>query len=460
MAASRMKDLDLSGGSLYAKAICFTLPLVLSGVLQIIYNSADLVVVGQFAGKAAVASVGATTSLFHLLTNVFIGVSVGVNILAAFCLGAKDEENASKVAHTSVLAGLLLGAVLAVGGWFATPLLLRWMETPEEEGVFAGAALYMRICLCGMPVSLLYNHCAALLKARGETRKPFCYLLVSGALNVVLNVVFVTGFHLDVAGVALATVVAQALAAALTVNELAHERSPLRLRFSALRISWDKFGKILALGIPAGVQSAMFSVSNVFFQNAVNTFGVDAISGCSAAGTLSGVSSAAVSSFQDTSVTFVSHCMGARDYRRIPRVLGVTTVLAVATGLLVGGGLMIFCDSLLALFIPGETVAIAVGRERALASLPLYFIAGAMFTTGSAVRGLGVSTPPALVALALVCGVRIAWLFTVFRSYHSVFGLFFSYPVTWLLATVGYLVLFARYYRPLKDGAGVEVSGA
>lgn len=450
MNAARAKKLDLSDGHITRRAFLFTLPLILSSVLQVVYNAADLAVVGQFCGSAAVAAVGSTTSLFHVMTNLFLGLAVGVNIRAAFYAGAGDEKGASRVAHTAVLLALLAGGLMIAVGWFTVPLLLEAMKTSHEQGVFENAVLYLRICICGAPAVLLYNFLAGLLKAEGDTARPSYYLLGSGLLNLGFNVLFVAGFKMGVAGVAVATAIAQTAAAVCCLVQLARSRGMFRLQFSRLRFSGREVAKILALGVPAGVQTALFSVSNVLFQSAVNGMGsVDVVSGNAATNTLDGVVYAACVPFQDTAATFAAYNVGKGDLKNVKRSLFSTLLLGFCTGECLGLLLFAFARPLLHLFITDSEIAIAYGLERAVVNLTLYGLVGMMCAAGAAVRGMGRSLPPTLVALVGVCGVRILWIYTVFRRVPTLTGLYLSYPVTWVIAVVGYSILFAIYYQKL-----------
>lgn len=429
-------------GSLFKRIILFSLPIMLSSMLQLIYNSADLVIVGRFAGDAALASVGSTTSLIHLIINIFLGLSIGVNISAAFSIGAGDERSASEVSHTALCLGFIMGVLLAVVGYFASPLLLEMMGTPHEEGVFDGAVLYMRIYFIGMPASLVYNYCAAVLKALGDTTRPFFYLLFSGIVNIILNLIFVIVFDMSVAGVAIATVISQVISAVLVVIQLFREDSCCRLYWSRLRITGSKLKRILLLGIPAGIQSTMFSMSNVFFQSAVNTFDVATISGNSAASTVEGITWNAVYSFQDAGVTFTSAHLGAKKYEKLKSIFFVTCTLAMSMGLLFGIPMLLAREFMVSLFTPDSYRAIAAGASRLAVTMPSYFLGGLMTAASGCTRGLGKSIPPTVIAILGVCGVRILWLFTVFGHFGTLTSLYLSYPVSWSIAFIGYTVTF------------------
>ncbi len=444
-----------SFASMLKKTLLFTLPIMFSSMLQLIYNSADLVIVGQFGGDNALASVGATISLFHLITSIFLGLSVGVNICASFYIGAKDEKNASETSHTAICTAILMGIMIAVAGFFLSPFLLRLLGTPEENGVLDGAILYMRICFVGMPASLLYNYSAALLKSLGDTKRPFIYLAISGMVNIALNLMFVIVFNMTVDGVAYATVISQTLSAALTLIRLFRHDSPFKLTLKKMRLSFHKFVRIISLGLPAGVQSAAFSLSNVFFQTAINSFGIYAISGMSAVGTIENITYEAVYSFQDAAVTFTSNSMGAKKYSHIKNIFFSSTLLSMLMGLLLGWFVLIFDGPLLSLFIKDSPKAVAYAVERLWITMPFYFIPGIMCTSSATLRGMGKSTQPAIITIVGVCLTRIVWLYTVFTASPSLKTLFASYPVTWTIATVSFCILLIVYLRRMKK-AGIK----
>ncbi|MDY3845453.1 MAG: MATE family efflux transporter [Eubacteriales bacterium] len=432
------------------KTLFFTLPIIFSSILQLIYNSADLVIVGRFGGDNALASVGATISLFNLITALFLGLSVGVNICASFYIGSDDRKNASEVSHTAVCTALLLGVTISVFGFFLSPVLLNILRTPKDGGVFDGAVLYMRICFIGMPASLMYNYCSALLKSLGDTRRPFIYLMISGMVNIALNLMFVLVLDMTVDGVAYATVLSQTLSAVLTLIRLFRYDSYFKLSPRKMKLSYHKFIRIIALGLPAGIQSAAFSLSNVFFQSAVNSFGIYAISGMSAVNTFDDITYQSVYAFQDAAVTFTSNSMGAKKYSSIKTIFLATSLLSVLTGLLAGWTILIFDEPLLSLFIPDSPKAMSYALERIWTTMPLYFIPGIMCTSSATLRGMGKSIQPSIITVVGVCVTRIVWLYTVFAAKPSIRTLFLSYPVTWTIVTVSFCFLLFRYLRKMK----------
>lgn len=446
----------LTGGSLFKKVFLFTVPVMLSAMLQLLYNSADLAVVGQFAGEVAFAAVGATSSLFHTFTNTFMGLAIGVNILAAYYRGADDKENASRLAHTSIYTSVFFGLVMAVAGYFTLPTLLRWMGTPEGE-IFDGALLYMRICFCGMPVSLLYNSGASLLKALGDTRRPFIYLTIAGAVNIVFNLFFVIVCDLSVVGVALATVISQALSATLVLIRLSRADTLFRLSFRKLVPDFGIVWRTIRIGIPAGLQTTVLSLSNVFFQSAVNGIGPAAISGAAAGGTIDSVAWAGVNSFQDAAVTFSAHYMGKKQPEKTKSTLLVIMLWTVATGLFIGLVCLLFGRPLLSIFIPGQEEAMAYGMERLISTLPYYFIAGIMIVTAGTARGMGQATLPTVYSILAACGGRLLWLYFVFPLNPTLSLLYISYPLSWGLAALLDLSLFFRMHRKIKKNGELKI---
>ncbi len=440
--------MDMCRGSILGKVVSFSIPLILTGILQLLYNAADIIVVGQFSGKEALAAVGSTSSLINLLVNVFLGLSVGTSVAVAQSYGANDPQGVQQTVHTSVALALISGvAIGAVGFTFARPLL-AWMGTPAD--VVDGASLYIRIYFIGMPVNMLYAFGSAILRGVGNTRQPLAFLMVAGIINVVLNLLFVIVFHMSVAGVALATIISQGVSAVLVLRCLIHSTGSVRFSFAEMRIHRDSLRKICKIGLPAGLQSTLFSISNVLIQSSINTFGSVVMAGNAASGSLEGFVYTSMNSICQACLTFVGQNAGARQYRRVRKTLWVCLGTVTVVGIFMGGLCTLFGAPLIGIYNADPQV-IAEGVKRLTIICSTYFICGIMEVLVGQLRGLGYSIVPAIATLGCVCVLRIVWVYTVFELYPSVETLMWSYPISWLLAAlfhVGtYLVVSRRMPR-------------
>ena len=445
----RSYEIDMCNGPLLGKILRFAVPLMLSSVLQLFFNAADIVVVGRFTGHTALAAVGSTGALINLLINVFIGLSIGTNVLVARYYGAQDAKQLSETVHTSVLTSLVSGVILiAVGVAFAEPLLTL-MGTPED--VLGQAALYMRIYFVGMPAMMLYNFGAAILRSVGDTKRPLYFLTVAGVINVVLNLIFVIGCHLSVAGVALATIISQAISALLVTRALLNMEGPTRLFLNRLRIHPGKLREIIRIGLPAGIQSSVFSLSNVVIQSSVNSFGSVVIAGNAASSNVGNFVYQAMNTFQQAITCFAGQNIGARKPRRIVSAMKVCMFWAVSFGLVLGMLSCVFGTQLLSLF-SADPAVIAAGMERQIIVCAPYFLCGMMDVMTGALRGIGYSLLPMIVSILGACAFRLFWVFTVFAAYPTLPCLMLSYPVSWLLTfsvlLVIFLVLWNRSFVP------------
>ena len=427
---------DLTSGPMLQKIILFSLPLAASSILQLLFNAADVVVVGRFAGSTALAAVGSNGALINLLVNLFVGLSLGANVVAARCFGAKDEEGVHTTVQTSVTLGLVSGLFLAVVGIFAARGLLELMSCPED--VIDLSTLYLKIYFIGMPMTMLYNFSSALLRAVGDTKRPLFCLAVAGAINVVLNLVFVILFSMSVAGVALATIISQTVSACMVTALLVKEKGPLHLDLGHLGFHAGALGQILRIGLPAGLQSTVFSLSNVVIQSAVNSFGSTIVAGNSAASNLEGFVYTAMNAFAQAAVTFTSQNMGARKYHNLDRVMRNCLLCAVVTGILLGGGAALAGRQLLHFYSSDEAV-IAAGYERLWIICGTYLLCGIMDTLASSLRGLGYSVLPMVVSLVGSCLLRLVWIATIFQLNRTPFMLYISYPISWALTALVHL---------------------
>lgn len=441
-------EMDLCSGPLLRRILLFALPLLCAGVLQLLFNAADIVVVGRFAGGNAMAAVGATTSLINLLVNFFIGISVGANVLIARCCGARSYDDAQQTVQTALCTAAAGGAALLVIGITAARPMLEWMDTPAD--VLDQAVLYMRLYFLGMPAALVYNFGAAILRAVGDTRRPLYFLMLSGVINVGCNLVFVIVLHMGVAGVALATVLAQMLAAGLILYCLTQLDGMCHVELRALRFYRDKFMCMMQIGLPAGLQSVIFNISNVLIQSSVNSFGAVVVAGNTAAANIEGFVYISMNALYQTSLSFTSQNMGARQYKRIDRIFITCMVLVAVVGLVLGNSVYLFGNQLLSIY-SDDAAVVASGMIRLSMVAVTYFLCGMMEVASGSVRGMGYSVLPMLVSLVGACLLRIVWLFTIFRVEHTLVCLYLSYPVSWVLTVcahvVCYLIVRARVRR-------------
>ena len=443
-------EIDMCNGPLLGKIMLFTLPLMLSGILQLLFNAADVVVVGRFAGNEALAAVGSTGALTNLLVNLFIGMSVGANVLVARYYGGKQEEEVSRTVHTSMLVSAAGGVILAVLGIVLAKPLLLLMDTPEN--LINHSVLYMRIYFLGMPVMLIFNFGSAILRAVGDTRRPLFYLMIAGVINVALNLWFVIGFHMGVAGVALATVISQCVSTALIVRSLLKSEGCLRLRPERLRMDWEKFGKIAAIGLPAGLQGSLFSISNVLIQSSVNSFGSVAMAGNTAASNIESFVYVAMNSVHQTAVSFTGQNLGGRQYDRIRKILIECLLFVTAIGLVLGNGAFLLGRQFLG-FYSTDPEVISYGLLRMGIICTWYFWCGIMDVLVGSIRGLGYAVMPMIVSLLGACAFRVVWIYTFFAWDRTLRTLYISYPISWALTAGVHLICFIAVYRRVKDPA-------
>ena len=428
---------DLTSGPMLQKIILFSLPLAASSILQLLFNAADVVVVGRFAGSTALAAVGSNGALINLLVNLFVGMSLGANVVAARCFGAKDDVGVRNTVQTSVTLGLVSGVLLAFVGFFAARGLLELMSCPED--VIDLSTLYLKIYFIGMPMTMLYNFSSALLRSVGDTKRPLYCLAAAGIINVVLNLVFVIGFQLSVAGVALATIISQTVSACLVTWILTREKGALHLDLRHLGFHKGALLQILRIGLPAGLQSTVFSLSNVVIQSAINSFGSTIVAGNSAASNIEGFVYTAMNSFAQAAVTFTSQNVGARRYDNLDRVMRNCLLCAIVTGLVRGGGAALAGAPLLHFYSSDEAV-VAAGLARLHVISATYLLCGTMDVLASCLRGRGYSVLPMVVSLVGSCLLRLVWIATIFQLFRSTTTLYISYPISWILTALVHLI--------------------
>lgn len=436
-------EIDMIHGALLPKLLLFCLPLMLSGCLQLAFNAADVIVVGRFAGDTALAAVGSTSSLVNLLTNVFIGLSIGANVIMAHDWGAQAYQDAQETITTAITMSLISGIFLVfVGFVFARPLLI-WMGSPKD--VLDLSVLYIRVFFLGMPMTMVYNFGSALLRAFGDTRRPLYYLTLAGFINVPLNLLFVIVFHMSVAGVALATIIAQTVSALLVVRCLVNLDGPCRLDIKNLHINKHKLLRMLRIGLPAGIQSSLFSLSNVLIQSSVNGFGSIIMAGNAAASSVENFIYTAMNAVHQAAVGFTSQNMGAGLYKRIDKIAVQSSLLVLGIGLALGFGVLAGGELLLG-FYSSDSYVVTAGMVRMKIMCTTYFLCGLMEVVMGVLRGMGYSVMPMLVSLAGACLFRIVWLKTFFAWVPMITVLYWSYPISWALtfAVHSLCFLYAR----------------
>lgn len=439
--------IDMTEGPLFGKILGFAIPLMLSNYLQLLFNVADNIVVGRFAGSASLAAVGATTVFVNLLVNLFSGVAAGANVVVARHLGEKDETRTSRAVHTAVALGLVTGILLIFAGFFLSYPVLALLDTPAD--VLDSAVLYMRVYFTGMPFLMLYNFSAAVLRAMGDTKKPLLFLGIAGILNLALNLIFVIVFHWDVFGVAFATALSQVLSAILTLRYLSRLEGACRFNLHGLRFWRAELIAMIRIGLPAGVHSYLYSMSNMVIQRAVNSFGSTLIAANTIAANLDNFLSQSTSAFFQTAMTFSSQNVGAQKPERVLKTLKYSILCAVFIDFVLGRILAQFGTVFLSFYTSDQAV-IQYGLIRLSIVAGMYFIAGVMDPIVAALRGMGQSVAPMVVSIFSIVGLRILYIHTVFATFHTMKILYLTYPATWAISTGLNLLLFFYFYRKLK----------
>ena len=451
---TKEKNNDLTSGPLTLKIIKFIIPLMLTGILQLLYNAADSIVVGHYDGSSALAAVSSVGALINLLVNAFMGLSVGAAVVVAQDYGAKDYEGVSKTVHTSYLISIIGGIVVGAIGLIFSRQFLIWMGSPED--VLPLSTEYLMIYFIGTPANMAYNFGASILRSVGDTKRPLYFLIISGLVNVVLNLVLVIVFHMGVAGVAYATIISQILSAVMVIVYMMKSKDCVRFVPKNMRIYGDKLKKMLYIGLPAGFQGTVFSLSNVVIQSAVNSFGSLVMAGNGAASSLEGFTYTAMNSVYQASLTFVGQNVGAKKYDRINKVQGVCLVLVTIIGLVFGVTTYCLGEPLLSIYLPNDPEAIPYGIIRmSYIALP-YFLCGMMEVMVGGQRGMGMSFIPMINALLGSCVLRIVWISTVFAADPTLFTLYISYPISWIVTTLAHTVFYFVKLHSLKKKARLE----
>ncbi len=450
------KNKNLLEGKLWRNILMFTLPIILSGMLQLVFNAADLIVVGKFDtvnGSLAQAAIGSTGSMINLIVGVFLGISIGVNVVIARLIGARQLEHLKTAVQTAMTLAFIAGAIIAVLGFIFTKPLLRLIDT--DSAVMPFAVDYLRIYFIGAPFSMIYNFGSAVMRAWGDTKRPTVYLTIGGVANVLMNLFTVIVLGMGVKGVAIATTLSNLIACVLIIIRLVKTDEPIRLYLKGIKLNSHWASQILSLGLPAGVQGALFSLSNVIIQSAVNSFGNPHITaGNGNASNVEGFVYIAMNSFCQAAVTFTGQSVGAENFKLAKKILYTSLLLVGAVGLIGGMTVCLLREPLMELY-SSNVEDIAAGMDRLVIVCANYFLCGIMDVTTGAIRGMGNSTVPMIIALIGACGMRIAWVYTVFKAWHTTTSLYISYPISWIL-TFTALLIFAVLYRKKLERALAE----
>lgn len=434
-------EMDMTNGNLCKKLLLYALPIVFSGLLQLLYNATDLVVCGKFGSEHSVGAISATNALINLVIQLFLGLSVGANVLMARCFGAGQQEKGQRVAYTAMILSVIFGVAIGAFGAGMSRLFLEWMGTPDE--VIDLSTSYLRIYFCGVPFSLIYNFGASLLRAVGDTKRPFYFLAASGVFNVLFNLLFVIVFKMDVAGVALGTILSQAISAVCIVICLLKNKGFFHFRMREMRFYKAEALEIAQIGLPAGLQGMVFALSNVLIQSSVNSLGPHTMDGNGAAHSIEGFVYTTMNAFAQTCIAFVSANYGANNWQNIKKVVCYCVAYSCVCGFLFGTLATVFGKQLLSIYISDEQ-AIEIGYKRLAIICLTYLIYGALDVFAFSIRGIGYSLVPTIVTMLGVCGLRMVWIYTAFpkAAFHSLEGLIISYPLSWIATVAVLLTMF------------------
>ena len=443
----KKRNQDMLQAPLISGILFYTIPIILTSVLQLLFNAADLVIVGRFCGSISVAAVGATGAITNLIVNLFMGLSIGAGVTVAHAIGSREEEATHRTVHTALPVALVSGIVISVIGVFLAPTFLTLMGTPEN--VLPLSSVYMRIYFSGMVFTMVYNFCASILRAAGDTKSPLIFLTIAGVINVALNVVFVTALHMNVAGVALATIISQAFSAVMVVITLMRRSDACKLELKKLRFYRPQLVKMVRIGLPAGIQSSLFSISNVLIQSSINAFGDVLMSGNAAANNLEGFLYVTLNAFHQTAVNYIGQNAGARQYRRVLKIITLCLIYVIVFGVVGGGLLCAFGPQLLGIYITDSAEALAYGELRLMYLAIPYFLCGMMDISTAALRGMGESVIPMIISILGVCGIRVGWVCTIFQieAFHTPQSLYLSYPISWVIVFVCQMIAFRMVFR-------------
>ena len=443
----KKKNSNILQGPVLWSILGYTIPIILTSVLQLLFNAADLVIVGRFCGSISVAAVGATGAITNLIINLFIGLSVGAGVTVAHAIGSREEEAVHRAVHTALPVALISGVALTGVGVSLAGTLLRLMGTPET--VLPLSKIYMQIYFGGITFNMVYNFSASILRAAGDTKSPLIFLSLAGVINVVLNVIFVTVFHMNVAGVALATTLSQGVSAILVVIALMRRTDGCKLYLKKMRFYRIELLKMVRIGLPAGIQGSLFSISNVLIQSSINSFGDVFMSGNAAAGNIEGFVYVIMNAFHQTAVNFIGQNVGAQQYDRVKKVLSCCLICVGVAGLTAGILGYSFGPQLLSIYITDSAEAISSGVLRLGIVCLFYFLCGLMDVSTGALRGMGASLEPMIISILGICVLRVGWISTIFQipAFHTPQCLYLSYPISWILTFVAQLLAFRKVFR-------------
>lgn len=444
------KEINLTEGNLLKKLVLYALPLLLSGVLQLFFNATDLIICNIFGSENSTAAISSTTTLINLLVNFFLGLSIGSNILMARCFGARNQEKGQRIVYTSMIFSVVIGVAIGVFGFFCSRYFLVWMGTTAD--VLPLSTQYLKIYFIGLPFSIIYNFASSILRGIGDTKRPFIYLASAGGLNVLFNLLFVVVFKMNVAGVALGTALSQFLCAIFIVVDLLRRDEFIHFKFREVRFYKRDAMEIVRIGLPAGIQAFLFSLSNVLIQSSINSLGTDVVGGSGAASSLEGFVYTSMNAIAQSSVAFVSANYGAGKRDNIPKIVLYSVFLVLIVDFAIGGGILLFRNQLLRLYVSTEE-AIAAGTQRLFVIVMFYFLCGWMDTMSYALRGIGHSTLPMIVTIVGTCILRVVWIFAIFplSYFHNMRGLLLSYPISWILTGGTHFILFIILFKRLNN---------
>ncbi len=449
--AKKRYEMDMCNGPLAGKILMFTFPLMLSNIMQLLFNAVDMIVVGRYCGSNALAAVGSTAALINLLINFFVGLSIGANVLVARYYGAHNKKDLREMVHTAVATSIIGGVVLTIIGIVLAKPLLIMMQTPEE--VLGQATLYLRVYFLGMPVLSLYNFGSAILRAAGDTKRPLYFLTIAGVINAALNIMFVVYCGLGVSGVALGTILSQAVSSALVIICLVKSEGICRLKIKEIKIHKEKFKKMIQIGAPAGIQGTVFSLSNVLIQSSINSFGSVAMAGSSASSNIENFVYMSMNSFHHTALNFTGQNVGAKKYDRVNKILILCVGLVALVGIIIGGGVCLGAEKLLG-FYTSDPEVIRYGKLRLTIICSTYCLCGMMDAVVGVLRGLGYAAVPMAVSIIGACGLRIVWIMTIFAKFRTLEVLYVSYPVTWIITTIAHIICFFIIRKKVLEKRG------
>ena len=444
------RELDMCSGPILKGILAFAIPIMIMNLLQLLFNAADTIVVGRFNGKEAMAAVGATGSLVNLLVNLFMGLSVGASVVVAQEYGARSQGGVTRAVHTSMTLSIIGGVTVMLLGLFLSRPMLELMGTPED--ILDLSSLYLRIYFIGMPANLVYNFGAAILRAVGDSRRPMIFLSVSGCVNVVLNIIFVACLNMSVAGVAWATVISQYLSALLVVGFMIRSESAVRLSLRHLRVHKEAFVRIVRIGVPAGLQGMLFSLSNVLVQSAVNSFGSTMVAAATAASNIQGLTDTANNALYNSAISFTGQNVGAQRFDRVKGIAWACSMLVMACWVLICGALLLFGRQLLSIYTSDPEV-IELGMTRLVVMNAVYFTGAFMSVIPGLSRGMGQSFAPMMCTLIGACLFRVIWIMTVFAWWPTIVCLYLCYPVSWTITAIGQFFIYKRTLKKVSAAA-------